>query len=186
MRPDHRKVIQNLFRPLLQPQVGGLGADHSQIPGESPHIPADGHGVVVQNNNQVGFAAPGVVQSLIGHAAGKGAVPDNSHGAKVVAPHFIGAGRRIGGRNRSGAVPNGKGVVNAFARLREPRDSSRLTQGGKLLPAAGDDFMGIALMAHVPHHRIFRRVKNPVDGKGQLHRPQVGRQMPSGLRYGFH
>ena len=42
--------------------------------------------------------------------------------------------------------------------------------------------MDVALVAHVEDQPVPLRVEDPVDGHRQLHRPQVGGQVPPGLR----
>ena len=51
----------------------------------------------------------------------------------------------------------------------------------KLLTPAGQNLMGVALMAHVEHQPVSRRVEHAVDGHRQLDRAEVGGQMPARL-----
>ena len=62
--------------PLLEMVVSGLAPQPGQMVRNGAHIGVDGHAVVVQNDDQVLPGGPGVVQSLIGKAAGQGAVAD--------------------------------------------------------------------------------------------------------------
>ena len=92
------RLFQAGFQPVVEPVQGGFGgrfAEQASIPlfeviisGLTPqpgqmvrngaHIGVDGHAVVVQNDDQVLLGGPGVVQALIGKAAGQGAVADQS------------------------------------------------------------------------------------------------------------
>ena len=74
-----------------------------------------------------------------------------------------------------------KGVVLRLVRLREAGDTVALAQGVKALPAARDDLVGIALMAHIENEPVLRRVVDPVDRDGELHRAEIGREMPTGF-----
>ncbi len=56
-----------------------------------------------------------------------------------------------------------------------------LTQSMKFIPAAGDQFMGIALMAYIPDKFVFWRLKDIVQGKGKFNDPETGCQMPTGF-----
>jgi hypothetical protein len=42
---------------------------------------------------------------------------------------------------------------------------------------AGEDFVRVGLVAHVPHDAVFRRVEHIVQRNGQLHRAQVGAEV---------
>ena len=49
----------------------------------------------------------------------------------------------------------------------------------KPILAAGEDFIGVSLMANVPHQLVLRRVEDLEQGHGQLHGAQIGRQVPA-------
>lgn len=51
--------------------------------------------------------------------------------------------------------------------------------------AAGQQLMGITLVAHVEHDLILRRRKDAVQRDRQFYGPQIGCQMAAGLRYVF-
>ena len=63
--------------------------------------------------------------------------------------------------------------------LGKPERPSELAQGAKQLPPPGEGLVDIALVSHVEHQPILRRVEYPVDGHRQLHHAQIGRQMPA-------
>ena len=52
-----------------------------------------------------------------------------------------------------------------------------LPEGGKGREAPGNDLVGIALVADVKNDAVHSTVVNPVDGKRELHRAEIGRQM---------
>ena len=60
--------------------------------GQAAHVFADGHGVVVDDDHHGLAADRRVVQSLVGHAAGEGAVADDADHAVVLAPQCTGPG----------------------------------------------------------------------------------------------
>jgi len=78
-----------------------------------------------------------------------------------------------------------EGVIRAFLPFREAGDPVLLAQGGHAFAAAGEDLMGVALMAHVPHQAVFRSVEDIVQGDGQFHCAEVGRQMATGAANRF-
>ena len=79
-----------------------------------------------------------------------------------------------------------KGVMHALIGLWEAGQASELAEGGKQFLPSGEGLVDIALVAHVEHQPVFFRVEHPVDGHRQLHRAQVGGQMPPGLGYVLH
>lgn len=46
--------------------------------------------------------------------------------------------------------------------------------------AAGEDLVGITLVAHVKHQPVPAGIKYAMNGNDQLHRPQTGGQMAAG------
>jgi len=78
-----------------------------------------------------------------------------------------------------------KGVMPALARLGKAREAAVLAQRRKLLAPAGQNFMGVALMPHVEHQPVSRRVEHAVDGHRQLDRAEVRGQMPARFRHVF-
>ena len=55
-----------------------------------------------------------------------------------------------------------------------------LSQGVERFPAAGEDFVGIGLVADIPDHLVFGGVEDIMDGNGEVDRAQAGRQMAAG------
>ena len=53
-----------------------------------------------------------------------------------------------------------------------------LAQSSHLLPPPGEHFMDIALVPHVKDQPVPAGIEHPVDSHSQLHRSQVGGQMP--------
>jgi hypothetical protein len=148
---------------------------------ERAHGRADAHVVVVEDHEQVGVGHARVVERLEGHAGGHRAVADHRDGVAVLAL-LLGRQRHAQrGRDAGGRVRGAEGVVFALGTLRKARQAAELAQRGHALAPAGQDLVRIGLVAHVPHHAVARRVEHRVQGNGQLHRAEVGRQVPAGL-----
>ena len=75
-----------------------------------------------------------------------------------------------------------KGIVNTLFTTWKTAQTTNLAHAGHLLVAASQDFVGIGLMAHIPHQPVFRRVENVMESHRQLDRSQVGAEMSAGLR----
>ena len=69
---------------LFQPEIARPDADLRQMLGDTADIRSNGHAVVVQNDDQRLIALPGVVQALIGHAAGHRAVAQQGNHAVIL------------------------------------------------------------------------------------------------------
>ena len=168
---------------LLEAEILGLEPLPGQVLGHRPHILSDGHAVVVEDYQQLPAALARVGQPLIGQAAGEGPVTDEGEHLIVLPQGVPGLGHAQGHGHRVGGVPGDKGVVDALIGLGKAGDAPVLPQTGHLLPAAGEHLVEVALMAHVKHQPVPAGVEHPVNGHRQLHRPQVGGQMPPCLRH---
>ena len=84
-----------------------------------------------------------------------------------------------------GGMSRDKGVMPALARLGKAREAAVLAQRRKLLAPAGQNFMGVALMPHVEHQPVSRRIEHAVDSHRQLDRAEVRGQMPARFRHIF-
>ena len=98
----------------------------------------------------------------------------------AVAGKAVGGGDAAGGADRGGGVAGDKGVVDAFVGLGETGKAPRLAEGVEAVLPAGEDLVGVALVADVPDDAVLRRVEHPVEGDRQLHRPQVGGEVAAG------
>ena len=172
--------------PLLEAQVLGLQALAGQVLRHTSHALGNGHAVVVQNDNHGLSAVPRVGQTLIGQSAGEGSVPYQGNHSVALPQHGPCPRHSQGHRHRVGGVAGDKGVVDTLPRLGEAGDAPVLAQSGHGLPPPGEHFMGVALVAHVKDQPVHRRVEYPVNRHCQLHRPQVGGQMPPGLGHAVH
>src|SRR5690606_40844119 len=70
-----------------------------------------------------------------------------------------------------------------FVALGEATDATVLAQAAHALAPAGEDLVGIALVADVPDETVAGRVEHVVERDGEFDRSQVGRQVPAGAGY---
>jgi len=99
--------------------------------GKGPHILGDGHLVIVQYHHQVLVQVPGVVEPLIGDAAGHGPVTDHRDDLVVVLAQITGHGKTKGGGDGGGGVPHIEGIVHRLCTLGETADPTQGAQGAK-------------------------------------------------------
>ena len=75
-------------------------------------------------------------------------------------------------------------VVLALGPLGEAAQTPVLAQGGEAVLAAGEQLVGIGLVAHIPDQPVAGRVEHVVQGQGQFDHAQAGRQMTAGAGHG--
>jgi len=75
-----------------------------------------------------------------------------------------------------------EGVVLTFVASGKPAEPAELAQAAHALAPACQDLVRVGLMAHVPDQTVIRRAEHVVQGHRELHRAQVGTQVPTGLR----
>ena len=122
---------------------------------------------------------PGVIQSLEAQTTAQGSVTDQCQHLIVLMQQRPGPCHAQGHGHGVGGVAGDEGIVGAFPRLGEAGEAAQLAQGAKQLPPPGEGLVDVALVAHVEHQTVLRRVEYPVDGYRQLHHAQIGCQMPA-------
>ncbi len=190
LRPDGadlqrlRQTLRKLLADLAQRPVGPPGEEAREIRGHRPDRRRDRHVVVVQDHDQARLHGAGVVQRLVGHAGGHGAVAD--HGDDVVGAAGEVARRRHAeaGRDRGGGMRRAEGVVFALGPLGEAGETAALPQRADAFAPAGQDLVRIGLVADVPDQKVARRVEDVVERDGQLDDAEPRAQMPAGHRNG--
>ena len=114
-----------------------------------------------------------IVERFVRDAAGEGGVAGDGDDmlvrARLVAAH--GHAER-GGEGRAG-VPGAVAVVLALAAQQEPVQAIVLAHGVEAVPAAGEELVHVALVAHVEDELVLRRVEDTVQRDGQLDHAEV-------------
>ena len=72
-----------------------------------------------------------------------------------------------------------KRIKFALVAARKTADSAELTQREHAIAPTCEDFVGIGLMAHIPHQTVMRGIENIMQGNRELHGSKVGTQMPA-------
>ncbi|OQB97675.1 MAG: hypothetical protein BWX80_04104 [Candidatus Hydrogenedentes bacterium ADurb.Bin101] len=135
---------------LLGPLVGPGRDKLVEIMGQRADVPRNGHLVVVENDQQFRAEVAGMVHGFESHAARHGAIADDGRYVMVqtqVVPRHRHAQR---GRNGRGTVSRAETVKAAFGNLGISADTVALAQRIKAAGPAGQQLVGITLVAHVP------------------------------------
>ena len=173
-------VADGVVNAVLHIQIGVGGTDVVQILGNAAHIFRNGHVVVIQDDNEIGFQPRRIVQRLIGHSPGQGTVSDHGYHRIVLPLQIPGLHQAESRRNGGRAVARVKAVAVAFLSLGETAHAAVFPQRLKALPPSGQKLMGIGLVPHIPDDLILRQIQNQMERHGQLHCSQVGAKMASG------
>ncbi len=171
---------------LFKLEVLGLQPLLGQVPGHAPHVLGDGHPVVVEDHHQLLPALARIGKALIGQPARHGPVPQHGENAVIFPVHRPGPGHPQGHRHRVGGVARDERVRPVLPGLGEAGQPPQLPQGVHPPPPLGEDFVGVALVAHIEHQPVRLQVEHPVDGHRGLHHPQAGGQMAPGFGNAVH
>ena len=153
-RAPRRVAVECITIGFFEFIVRRLGAQQSQMLAHRADVAVDGHAVVIQNDNERLAGRAGVVQPLVGKAAGKRAVTnEGKHGVVLM---LQGSRPRHAKRDRDGvgSMSRNKSVMLALARLRKARKPAVLTQRIETLFPSGQDLMRVALVSHVKHQPV--------------------------------
>ena len=77
-----------------------------------------------------------------------------------------------------------EGVVLALSPLGEAGQAAALAQGADAVAAAGQELVGVGLVADVPDQDVAGRGVDGVQGHGELHHGQAAAQVPARLAHG--
>jgi hypothetical protein len=159
-------------RQILERGQRGIGLKAGQIFRQRADGGRDAHVIVIQDHEQALFQVACGIHRLIGHASGDRAVAD--HGNRIAGglAHITAHGKAKGGGDRGGRMGGPEGVVFGFGPFGETGKATALAQGAHAVAAACQNFMRIALVAHVPDQLIRGRVEHGVDGDRQFHHTQ--------------
>ena len=116
---QRRRVFQHFLANFFG--IGIKAATHQfvQIMVQGTNRRADGHVVVVQDDQQVAIARASIVQGLVGHASCQCAIANDRDCFAAAAHLFGGHGHAQCGRDAGGRVGGAKGVVNTFFTARK-------------------------------------------------------------------
>ena len=174
------RLIERVIHAVTQLYITGRSPDLTEIFGDPADVPGDRHVVVIENDDQIGGQARGIVERLVGKTSCHGAVSDHSDDGLRSTAQLPGPDHAQRGTDRGGAVPRVVGVTAALLPLGKAAHSAQLPQGVKPLPASRQQFMRIRLMAHIPDDPVSGKVQGQMKGHGQFNRPEVAGQVTAG------
>ena len=177
---NRRHPGEDLFAPFAQGGVELTGEQLRQMIVQRADVLGNRHFIVIQHHQQVGFDIPGVVHRLKRHAGGDRPVANDAHRAPLLILFRGGDSHPDTRGNGSGGVTDAQHVILAFTAPREGMQAAFLTNGADFVPATGQNFMRVGLMADVPDQAIERRVIHVVQRHGQFHRAEARGKVTAG------
>ena len=178
---DARHAHQRTADIDLQLIITTVRTQSVQVLRHTADISGDRHLVVVQHDDEVFLHLGCVIESLIRETAGQCAVTDDGHDGIVLALDIAGRGDAESGGNRGGAVSRAEAVKRTLRPLRETTHPMILPESVEVFLSTRQDFMGIGLMADVPHDLILRQIEGQIQPDGQLHHPEIRGEVASVL-----
>jgi len=127
----------------------------------------------------------GVVDGLQGHATGEGSIANHRHTLVVLPLAIAGDGHAKRRRNAGGGVTSAEMIEVALAALEVTSHAIFLAQGVEIVETAGDQLVGIGLMAHVPNHPVVIEIQGLIQGQGELHHTKAWAQVTTTGGHGF-
>ena len=119
----------------------------------------------------------GVVDGLQSHAACEGSITNNGNAFERLTPVVSRHGHtQRRGDGRAG-VASSEVIEVALRALEVTRDPVLLAQGIEVVEPAGDQFVGVGLMAHIPDHTVMVEVERLVQRQGQLYNAKTRTQV---------
>src|SRR6185437_11094654 len=171
---------QTLHQPLkilVQPVVGRVRDDLVQVIGNRADILGDAPLVVIQDADEFFRRVRDVVERLEGNAVGQRRIAEDANHVLVAAPLVPRrAHAQRGGQGRA-RMSRPITIVLALGAEGKAIQTVRGADGIEPVFASGEQFVDVALVAHVPDKFILRCGKDAVQGNGELHHAQVRSQM---------
>ena len=171
---EQRHLVEHTDHLFLQSRVEGVGAQPIQILPHAADSGADGHFVVVQDDQQTLVETADVVHRLEDDPRREGPVANHRHGISVRgAQQLIAAAQPHDGGQAATGVARHEQVVRALARAGVAHQAALGADCVELAVAARDQLVGIDLVSRVPQQPVARKVERGVQGDRQFHDAQI-------------
>ena len=180
MLADHGHLANDLLSPPALADIAWIEAD----PGDARREPANGWrvrtAIVVQDDDGLAAGVPEVVEGLVRHAPGEGAVADYGHHLAAACVGAVGLAGLPGGfetkvfghrqavgiRQSRARVAVFDPVVLRFCLARITGEATGLAEVVEPVLATSEELVDVGEMAGVPQDAVVRRIENPMQGQG--------------------
>ena len=172
---DGLGLVFHLEVMLARRQIG-------EVLGPGAHVGRNGHLVVVEDDDEPLPHVADLVEGLEGRPARQASVADDGDDVEVLLLLVPGHGHAQGGRQGRRGVAGVEDVVRALLTGGEAEQAVEEAEAAEPVPPAGEDLVGVALVADVPDELVPGRVEDVVQGQGQLDHPEVRGEVAAVLR----
>jgi hypothetical protein len=173
---DHRVVLALARLP------GAAQLDRAEIRRERPDRRADRHLVIVEDDQQLGLPLADVIERFEAQAARDRRVADHDRDPLHPVAQVAGGREALADRQARPGVAAVEHVVLRLASPREAADAADLAERPESVVTAGQQLVGVGLMAGGPHDPVSRRFEEPMEGDGQLDDAERATEMATGRR----
>ena len=167
---------------IVEPGIGRVGGDFIEVAGDGADVFVDRPFVVVEDDDEALRGAGHVVESFKGRTAGECGVAGNGDDMLIPTLLVAACGETEGGGKGGSRVAGTVAIVLGFGAEKEAIEAVLRADGLDLVPPAGEHFVDVALVGDVEEELVFRRIKDPVEGDGELYDPEVRAEVSAGLR----
>ena len=180
--PEGRQAAEAIAQALAGLHVGRVEPQAGQALRQLGHRRGVGAAVVVQDDHDPAARVAEVVERLVGHAPGEGAVTD--HGDHLAVPSLTpqgeGVGHAVGVGEGGGGVAVLDPVVLGLGPVGVARHPARLLERLEAEAAPGQQLVHVGLVAGVPQEDVAGRLEDAVQGQGQFDGAEVRSQVAAG------
>src|SRR5581483_1093908 len=172
--------LRHLLAEVAQRHIGAAGEQTGEISRHGADRRRNRHLIVVEDDDQAPVHGSGIVERLIGHACGHGAIADDADHIVLAAGEIARHGHAESGRDRRRRMRSAEAVVFAFRALGEAGEAAALTQRANAIAPSGQDFVWVGLVAHIPDQLVVRRIEDIMQRDSELDNAETCAEMPSG------
>ncbi len=179
-----RQLGQAALEVLAGVPQARVEAHAVEVARQRADVGRDRHAVVVEQHDDRGAEAAGLMDGLEGHAAGHRPVADDGDDLAVLAvaaAHGLLDPDRVADRRRG--VAGAHDVVLGLGDRAERGQALVLADRVQLVAAAGQDLVGVGLVADVPEDLVAREIEQRVQRHGDLARAEVGAEVAADLAH---
>jgi len=177
---DDRDALDRAIVGALALAPGVRQLDLGEVLADRPDRRADGHLVVVDDDQHLCLAVPDVVQRLERQAAHQRRVAHDDRDALKAVAEIARLREALSDGQAGARMSTIEHIVRRFTATREPTDTIELAKRREPLEPAGQQLVRVRLVAGIPHDAIAGRFEQPVECDRELHDTQRRAQMAAG------
>ena len=176
-----RDALDERLEVFLRLTIARSQSQLREIFAERADIFVDRHLVVVENDDEIFFELPRVIESFESLAAGQCAVANHGNYVDRIGREFGGNQQSERGGDRSRRMPDTECVVFRLGAFREAADAAERSECMKLIASIGEDFMRVGLMPDIPNQFVVLEIEDRKECESQFDRAEARREMSARL-----